>query len=153
MKNTGKYKVFTAIRAICFYKAPFFILYLLTLAFVIAIFKLPDEESLHLLNISFPVVGILAGISFSWAQCLPAGVHKVKALLASKLFFHSLILLCLAIMAKYISFANIPGMAIPRPVIVIMEILGYYAIGSALLFFYAGLHATGRNLWSNNTDQ
>jgi hypothetical protein len=94
------------------------------------------------------VVGILAGISFSWVQCLPEGVHKVKALLASKLFFHSLILLCLAIMAKYISFANIPGMVVPRPVIVIMEILGYYAIGSALAFFYARLYTTGRYLWA-----
>jgi hypothetical protein len=96
------------------------------------------------------VVGILAGISFSWAQCLPEGAGKAKALLASKRFFHSLVLLCLGIICKYISFANIPGMAVPRPVLFIMGILVYYAIGVALAFFFAGLHAISRYLWSDD---
>jgi hypothetical protein len=147
MKNTSKYKALSAIGVFLFFKAPFYLLYALTFCFVLVVFILPCDESLNLLNISFPVVGILAGISFSWAQCLPEGGRKEKALRASKRFFHSLILLCLGIICKYITFADLPGMDLPRPALVVMEILVYYAILTALGFFYAGLHITGGNLW------
>jgi hypothetical protein len=149
MKNTGKNRVIAGISGLLFFKAPFYLLYAFTFCFVICVFRLPGGESLNLLNFSFPVVGILAGIAFSWAQCLPEGAQKERALIASKRFFHSLVLLCLGIICKYISFANIPGMAVPRPVLFIMGILVYYAIGVALAFFYAGLHATSKNLWRN----
>jgi hypothetical protein len=150
MKNTGKNRVIAGISGLLFFKAPFYLLYALTFCFVLCVFRLPGNESLNLLNISFPVVGILAGIAFSWAQCLPEGAQKERALLASKRFFHSLVLLCLGIICKYITFANIPGMAVPRAALVIMDIIVYYAIGVALVFFYAGLHAISRYLWSDD---
>jgi hypothetical protein len=150
MEKAGKYRVLSYIRAILFRKAPFYLLYVLTGCFVLCVFRLPDKESLNMLNFSFPVVGILAGIAFSWTQCLPEGPHKSNALLASKRFFHSLVLLCLGIMGKYLSFAKIPGMDLPRPAIITMEILVYYAIGGALVFFYAGLHTTAGNLWGDD---
>jgi hypothetical protein len=78
MKNTGKNKVIANISVVLFLKAPFYLLYVFTLCFVLCVFRLPDEEALIMLNISFPVVGILAGIAFSWAQCLPEGACKAK---------------------------------------------------------------------------
>jgi hypothetical protein len=150
IKNTGKNRVFAEIGVFLFFKAPFYLLYALTFCFVIVVFILPCNESLNMLNISFPVVGILAGISFSWAQCLPEGPRKEKALRASKRFFHSLILLCLGIICKYITFADLPGMDLPLAAIVVMEILVYYAILTALGFFYAGLHAISRDLWGHD---
>jgi hypothetical protein len=141
------------ILAFCFIHAPFYLLCVIALAFVIALFKLPPEESLQALNVSFPVVGILAGISFTWAQCLPEGNKKEKALLASKQFFHSLIMLLLAILTKYLSLEQIPGITVPRPVLMIIEILVYYSVCTALAFFYAGLFTTSRNLWRKDTEQ
>ncbi|MBN1127745.1 MAG: hypothetical protein JXA71_02090 [Chitinispirillaceae bacterium] len=57
MKNTGKYRVLSAISAFFFFKAPFYLLYALTVCFVLCVFILPDEQAINLLNISFPVVG------------------------------------------------------------------------------------------------
>ena len=148
MEKTAKYRLISNINAVLFFKAPFYLLYVLTGCFVLCVFRLPDKDTLNMLNYAFPVVGILAGIAFSWAQCLPEGPHKTKALAASKRFFHALILLCLGIMVKYLSFAAIPGIDLPQPALVAMEILVYYAVGAALVFFYTGLHATAGNLWA-----
>jgi hypothetical protein len=135
------------ISSFIFLQAPFYLLYPLTLAFVIAVFKLPDEEAMQMLNISFPVVGILAGIAFSWAQCLKEDARKEKALLASKQFFHSLILLFLTILLKYISFVHVPGITIPYPAVIVFKILIFYSLGVTVAFFMAALHTTRKHLW------
>ena len=89
----------------------------------------------------------LAGIAFSWAQCLKEDARKEKALLASKQFFQSLILLFLTILLKYISFVHVPGIAIPNPVVIIFKILIFYSLGATAVFFFAGLYTTSKYLW------
>ena len=71
--------LFRKLAALIFLQVPFYLLYVLTLVFVIAVFRMQDEEALQMLNISFPVVGALAAISFSWAQCRTGGFEKERA--------------------------------------------------------------------------
>jgi hypothetical protein len=67
MKSIKSNGFFAGIGAFCFYRVPFYLLSVL--GFVVCIFRLPDEETLQMLNVSFPVVGILAGISLQKWPC------------------------------------------------------------------------------------
>jgi hypothetical protein len=68
--------LFRKLAIVIFFRVPFYLLYVLTLVFVIAVFRMQAEEALRMLNISFPVVGALAAISFSWAQCRTGGFEN-----------------------------------------------------------------------------
>jgi hypothetical protein len=147
MKKNNVVKGIRKCFAFSLLRGPYYLLYVLTLGFMVCIFLLPDEETLKMLNIAFPVVAIVAGISFSWAQCLHNGVFKQKVLHASKRFFHSLILLFLTILLKYISFVPIPAVYRPKPLLVILDGLNFCTAGAALLFFYGGIHVISNYLW------
>jgi hypothetical protein len=130
-----------------FCKAPFYLLYVLVPAFLVAVLAMPAAESLKMLNVAFAAVGFMAGIGFSWAQSVPEGAAKDKVMLASKRFLHCLMLLFLAILLKFVAMVGIPGVGVPRVMAVVIVVLVWYAVGTALVFFYSGLHMTSRLLW------
>jgi len=134
-------------------RGPYYLLYVLTLGFMVCIFLLPDGETLKMLNVAFPVVAIVAGISFSWAQCLQKGVFKQKVLHASKRFFHSLILLFLTILVKYISFVPTPAMFRPKPLLVILDGLVFCTAGAALLLSQGGIRVISKFLWIDEGEE
>ena len=135
-----KFILFTLLRG------PYYLLYVLTTAFMVCIFLLPGRETLTMLNIAFPVVAIVTGISFSWTQCLPGGAVKRMAYHAARRFFHSLILIFLSILLKYVSIAPIPDTLRPKALLVVLDGLGFCTAGAALLFFFGGMHVVACRL-------
>lgn len=126
---------------------PILCIYLLAILYGFKAFVAPKNEAITLLNYSFGVIAALSGLCFTWASGLTSNSVKDKIQFAGERFFHSAVLLLVAILIRFLT--DYPASIDHHNLLkgLFYKIIVFFSMTMAVTYFYTRLYITSKYLW------